>query len=220
MKNVAFIPKQLFGEEGIVQDIGPIGAAIIVGLSRRTNSQRNMATASIGLIMQDFNINITNSKAKNKIKKGLEFLCDCNLIEVDNISKCKVNDAFDAYLYYDLIPFVKLYDHEFAMIIKHGKDGMNNVKLMMIFLYVVSHISEKTKKPTWVTVENIAEHFNMNVRTVSSYLYALTNDIGVLYKQGKKKTYHGHSIQLYNRNITEYIHQHREKLEHSILHKS
>jgi hypothetical protein len=209
MKNASLIPKQLFGEDGMIRDVGEIAVPIIASISKRTNSQRSMATLSIGLIMEDFHISPKNAAAKKRIHEGLQNLCNCNLIEIEDLSTRKINDAFDIYLYYERVPFIKLYDHEFELIASYDKG--DNIKLMMIFLYIVQHISEKTKQPTWVTIETISTYFNMHENTVRKYIKILREDIGVIFRKGKKKTPDGNMIHLHTRNITEYIHQHKER---------
>lgn len=206
MPNASLIPKQLFGDDGMIRDIGDIAVPIIASISKRTNSQRKMATISIGLIMQDFNISLKNAAAKNRIRDGLQGLCDCNLIDIANLDQYKINDAFDIYIYYELVPFVKLYDHEFAVITAYEKT--DNIKLLMVYLYIVQHISEKTKEPTWVSIENIAENLDMHKNTVRKYINILLKDIGVLFRKGKKHTPDGNLVHLHTRNITEYLHKH------------
>ena len=209
MKNASLIPKQLFGEDGMIKDVGEIAVPIIASISKRTNPHRNMATISIGLIMQDFSISPSNSPAKKRIKAGLQGLCDCGLIEIQDLSARKINDAFDVFLYYERSPFVKLYDHEFMVVGQYTEK--DNIKLLMIYLYIVQHISEKTKEPTWVSIENISENLNIHENTIRKYIKILREDIGILFRQGRKRTADGNMINLHTRNITEYIHKHKER---------
>jgi hypothetical protein len=205
MPIASLIPKQLFGEDGMIKDIGEIAVPIIASISRRTNSQRKMATISIGLIMQDFHIAINNAAAKKRIKEGLQGLCDCGLIGIDDLNSHKVNDAFDINLYYEFVPFIKLYDHEFTVITAYS--NADNIKLLMIYLYIIQHISEKTKDPTWVSIENISEYFQIHENTIRKYIKILKDDIGVLFRKGKKRMPSGNIVHLHTRNMTEYIHR-------------
>ena len=207
MVNASLIPKQLFGEDGMIKDIGEIAVPIIASISKRTNSQRKTATISTGLIMQDFHISTNNAAAKKRIKEGLEGLCNCGLIGIEDLSSRKVNDAFDVNIHYELVPFIKLYDHEFTVIAAYSQ--ADNIKLLMIYLYIVQHISEKTKDPTWVSIENISEYFGIHENTIRKYIKILRDDIGVLFKKGRKKMPSGNMIQLHTRNMTEYIHRHK-----------
>jgi hypothetical protein len=208
MANASLIPKQLFGEDGMIKDIGEIAVPIIVSISKRTNSQRKVATVSIGLIMEDFKIAFNNAAAKNKIREGLQGLCSCDLIEIEDFASRKLKDAFDIRLYYELIPFVKLYDHEFDLITSCTQGDV--FKLMMIYLYIVQHISERTKDPTWVSIENISAYFQIHENTVRKYIKILKDDVGVLFRKGKKKTPNGNIVHLHTRNMTEYIHKHSD----------
>ncbi len=209
MTGASLIPKQLFGEDGMIKDIGEIAVPIIASISKRTNSQRKTASLSMGLIMQDFHMKINNAAARSKIKEGLRGLCDCGLMEIVDLDSYKVNDAFDINLHYELVPFVKLYDHEFAVITAYPKG--DNIKLMMIYLYIVQHISEKTKDPTWVSIENISNHFGIHENTVRKYIRLLRQDIGVLFRSGKKKTPNGNLVHLHTRNMVEYVHRHKDR---------
>jgi hypothetical protein len=203
MTNASLIPKQLFGGDGMIKDIGEIAVPIITSISKRTNPHRKMATLSIGLIMEDFHISSRNAAAKNKIREGLEGLCRCQLIEIEDFSARKINDAFDIYLYYETTPFIKLYDQEFSVITAYSK--ADNIKALMIYLYIVQHISEKTKQPTWVSIESIARDLEMHENTVRKYLNVLLKEIGVLFRKGKKHTQDGNVVHLHTRNMTEYI---------------
>jgi len=206
MENASLIPHQLFGDDGMIKDVGEIAVPIIASISKRTNSHRRMATISTGLIMNDFSISTKNMAAKRKIVEGLQGLCDCGLIGIDNLESYKLNDAFDVMLYYELQPFVKLYDQEFAVL---GQcTSKDNIRLTMIYLYIIKHINDKTKLPTWVSVETISKEFELNEGTVRKYIKTLLEDLGILFRKGKKHTQNGF-VHLYTRNITEYIHRHK-----------
>lgn len=206
MSNASLIPHQLFGENGMIKDIGEIAVPIIASISKRTNSHRQTATLSTGLIMNDFNISLKNTTAKKKITDGLEGLMKNGLIDVQDLSGRKINDAFDVDIYYELQPFVKLYDYEFAALGRYT--GADNFKLMMIYLFIVKHINEKNKQPTWVSIQRIAEEFDLNENTIRRYIKTLLEQVGVLFRCGKKHLPTGY-VQLYTRNMTEYIHRHR-----------
>ena len=207
MDNASLIPHQLFGDNGLIADIGEIAVPIITSISKRANMNRHAATLSLGLIMDDFSINKRNTYFKKRLIEGIQGLSDCGIIDLEDIAQYKINDAFDINLYYDFEPFVKLYDYEFAVLGSYTQ--ADNIKLTMVYLFMMKHINDKTKEPTWISVEAIAEEFDFAMNTVRKYIKILIEDLGILFRKGKRHTANGF-CHLHTRNMPEYIHLHKD----------
>jgi len=208
-KNLSFIPKDLFGEQGIIKTINNFDVfPVIIGLSRRINSYRNISTISMNLILEDFGITTTNpAYNKKQLAAAFQQLIEHGYIMTKNIFDYKINDAFEVEILYNQHPFIMLYDEEVDKI-KQIKTGDTKTALM-VYLYVVQHINEQKKQPTWVTVDKIAYDLNLNIKTAYKYLKILREDAKILKIKGKKRNHEGKLISMHTRNMPEYLHRHR-----------
>ena len=211
-KKFMYVPKHIFDIDGAYNELGTIGVSVIVGLCRRMNPQLQTSTVSLRLLYEDVGFNYRDNRMRKKYLQTLQYLQDTHQIQInleEDIKTISINQAFDVFIYYDLIPFIKLYAHELEAIRNYDGRPAMKLRMLTVFLYIVSHINDKTKHATFVAKSTIASDLQFDDRTLSNYLHILSDDIGILYKQGYKRTEDGFIIQLWNRNIEEYIWQHR-----------
>ncbi len=205
-KTASLIPKQLFEGEDMFSKIGEPIIPIIIALSRRIQYTRRVATMSFELMFKDCAMATYDTRVKAKFFDAMLQMQDEGWIDFDNDSKIKVKDAFEVGIHYELNPYVLLYEQEILTLQYYPH--LNVPKLLMIYLYIVKHINEKTKKPTWVSPENIGEYFGLSTSRIHEYISMLKDDVGILAKIGKRRTQNGF-VSLHTRNNSEYIQQHR-----------
>ena len=208
----SLVPKALFeGKNSIYHTMGLWAVPVIVSISRRLQFHRRVATMSLNLITEDMN-RVDTRRAKMSLKEVLTQLQQYDYILCsENMMMLRNEKAFEVAVLYDLEPFIILYESEFEAITQYHRPA-KITRLLTVFLYVVKHINERTKQPTWVTAPKIAEDLGFTPATVYSYLDILRSEIGVLVRMGENFTTYEGRIPYHTRNMAEYLHYKDSKI--------
>ncbi len=204
-KPVSLVPKILFdGEDNMYDRIGPWVVPVICSISRRLQYHRRVSTISLGLIIDDLNRSVDNNRRlKYRIEDILEQLQYYDYI-VCAFDKAKVRDAIEVQILYENEPFILLYEHEFEAIREYGTVS-SVYRLLGVYLYIVKHINERTKRPTWVSASKVAEDLHLNLGTVCKYIAILRDELNLLTRISTSVSQHGGVIAHHTRNMAEYL---------------
>ncbi len=213
-KPVTFIPKVIFGEDGVIQTFGVDYLPIFISIAMKTNPTRKTAVTSIYFILRDCGLSVDSGHNRVKVKRQLTDLCDKGFIEIEDARKRTHADAVEIKINYELQPFIKFYDVEYKAI-QNLKTNVKIANLHALFLYIVSFINDRSKNLVWTSMRNAATALNSTPNTIHRYLNMLIDEAKVLKfmgskplaeiypKQHRKLAIIGNAM-LYTRNMPEY----------------